>query len=117
MAGKDTIIPIPIIANGNMAANISSTIVKIQGFDNLGFQLVYTGSPTGTFNIGISQDQKNWTILPDALFSPAGPITAIGAGDDVFIDLNQMGAAYIQLYYTAGSGSGSLSALLTAKLI
>ena len=117
MAGKDTVTPIPIVGIGNMASNIASTIIKIQGFDNLGIQLVYTGAPVGTFTFAVSQDQVNWAVLPDALFSPAGPITATGVPDDIFVDLNQMGAAWFQMYYTATSGSGTLSALMTEKLI
>lgn len=117
MAGKDTIIPVPIVTNGDMSGAITSKSVKIQGFDNIGFQLVYTGAPTGTFNFSISQDQISWVVLPDALFSPVGPIQAVGAPDDIFVELNQMTPAWVRMTYTFSSGTGTLNAQLTAKLI
>ena len=118
MAGKDNITPIPIIANGDMSqAFLFSPSIRIQGFNNVAVALVYSGAPYGTFNFSVSQDQINWIVLPAALFQPEGPILAIGSPDQVGVQLSQMTWAYFQLSYINTSGTGTLNATLTAKLI
>lgn len=117
MAGKDTITPIPVVTNGDMSGSFVGLPVKVQGFDNLGFQIVYTGVPVGEFVFDVSQNQVTWSRLPDELFAPVGPIMAMGVGDDIFVDLNQMGGAWVRLSYIRTSGTGTANAQFTAKLI
>jgi len=104
-----------------MASSIASTIVEVKNQDNIGIQLHWTGAPVGDFYFQISSNYAqdiegnvtnpgNWVVLP---VSPA--IVASGTPDDAYVDLNQLSAMYVQVVYTAASGSGTLNAIITAK--
>ena len=46
-----------LLESGDMSANIDSIATEILHLDRVGYQLKWTGTPTGTFGIEISQDQ------------------------------------------------------------
>lgn len=105
----------------SMGASATSAAIEVKRQDNVGIQLNWTGTPTGTFAVQISADYKvdnngnvmnagNWISLP---LSPA--IAAAGSADVAFIDINQTGAAYIRVVYTRSSGTGVLDGYITAK--
>jgi hypothetical protein len=117
--------PIYAIVNGDMSQpSLTSQVVEIKNQDNVGIQLDWTGSPTGTFAIQISSNHKqqqqgqdtdvtvpgSWTTLP---LNPA--ITATGSPDTAYVDLNQMSAMYVRVVYTMVSGSGTLNCVIVAK--
>lgn len=128
MAGnsKQIIVPQQVLKDGDMSlSSLTTSYTNIQGLDNVGYQVVFTGAPVGTFSVQISADYQpgkspnsnpinagNWITLP---LSPA--ITASGSGDAAFIDLNQLGAPWIRLVYTKTSGTGTLQAYVMAKAI
>lgn len=126
MSRKNNLQQFQTITNGNMSADILSPVTCIQFLDNVGIQLNFTGTPTGTFNIQVSADYNqdnngnvlnagNWvTLTPPALSSV--PVAA-GSPDTIFIDLNQLSAPYIRVQYAATSGTGSLNAFITAKML
>lgn len=109
-----------------MSANILSAVTSIAHLDNVGLQFNFTGAPVGTFNIQVSADYQedaqgnvqnagNWvTLVPPALSSV--PVAA-GAPDSIYIDLNQLSSAWIRVQYAFTSGSGTLNAFLTAKMV
>ena len=115
--------PIQIVTNGSMATSITGPAIETKQQDNIGFQLNWTGTPTGTFSFQVSMDYAqdiegnvtnagNWITLT---VSPA--ITATGAADIAYVDLNQLSAPYARVVYTAVSGSGTLNAFITAKAV
>ncbi len=106
-------------------ATLTSAITATQMVDNIGYQLTWTGSPTGTFAFQISQNYEpgrspnsepanagDWVTLT---VSPA--ITASGSPDTAYVDLNQMSAPYCRVVYTRASGTGTLNIFVTAKAI
>lgn len=104
-----------------MSGNVTSAISNIQFLDNIGFQLHFTGTPTGTFSVEISanyaQDSQgvvtnvgNWVAL-NLSSSPA----ASGAAGDIYLDLNQLSAPWIRVKYTFASGTGTLNGWIAAK--
>ena len=95
-----------------MASSLTSPAVGIQFLDNVGIMASWTGTPTGTFAVQVSVDTVTWVPIT---LSPA--ITASGSADQAYFELNQLSAPYIRLVYTASSGSGTLNALVTAKMI
>lgn len=113
MDGK-TLLPISIVTNGNMSGNITSTVVPLQYEDNVGIQLVWTGSPVGTFAVQVSLDQINWIDLPSTAFNGTYPVPGT-TSSPAYLDMALMSAAYIRLSYTSTSGTGTLNALLVAK--
>lgn len=113
--------PYQLFTAHSMTSSFTSGAVEIRNQDNVGVQFHWTGSPTGTFSIEISSNHLedsegniqvagNWVNIP---LSPA--ITATGAGDDAYVDLNQMSAAYVRVKYTASMGTGNLDVFVTAK--
>lgn len=113
--------PVKIFNDGDMSGNLTSIIVETKLQDNVGIQLHWTGTPTGTFSVEISIDHKedvlgnvvvagHWVSLP---LLPA--IAAAGAGDDAYIDLNQLSASYVRVKYTRSAGSGTLNGFMVAK--
>lgn len=113
MPRKNVIAPISIITAGDMSqATLTSSVTNLQYLDNVGIQFIFTGSPTGTFSVEVSNDNSNWTALS---LSPTPAAT--GSAGNQYVDLNQLSAAWIRAKYTKSSGTGSLTALLTAKEI
>lgn len=100
-----------------MAASILSNPQRIQFQDNVGIELIWTGTPTGSFTVEISIDYDperhiagNWVNLP---LSPS--IGAVGTPDVAYIDLNQLSAPYIRVRFTRTAGTGTLDCYVAAK--
>lgn len=118
----DLILPIRVITNGDMSGNLTGTNVDVMYSDNVTIQFVWTGTPTGTFGVSVSNDATllptgsitggTWTPL--ALTSPQPP-TPVGSAGNGIINLTQLGARFCRATYTATSGSGTCNAILTAK--
>lgn len=109
------------VTNASMASTINSSALSMKFQDNAYFQLVWTGTPTGTFNIQISNDHMqddrgnvqnagNWETV-----TLNTAITASGSGDTAGIVVNGIAAPWIRLNYTASSGAGTLNAYFSAK--
>ena len=120
---KNQLKPFHILKDVSMGANITSAVVGIPYLDNIAVQLNFTGTPTGTFEIQVSLDydqdnQQNilnaGTWVPMTL-SPS-PI-ANGSSDKIVIELNQLGSPWLRIVYNRTSGSGTLNAYITAKMI
>jgi hypothetical protein len=128
MAGnnKQIITSTPVITNGDMSqSSITSLYTNIQGLDNSGYHINFSGAPVGTFSVQVSGDYQpgkspnsnpvnpgHWITLP---LSPA--ITASGSPDSAFIDLNQLAAPWIRIIYNRTSGTGTLNVFVMAKSI
>ncbi len=111
--------PVQLISAGDMSGSITSGAVEIMLQDNVGIQLKWTGTPTGSFDVQISSDHLqgidgqvagNWISLP---LSPA--ISAAGSPDVAYIDLNQMSARYLRVVYNRTGGTGSLDCIVVGK--
>ena len=109
---KAPILPYQNIINGDMSANVTSSVTNIQYEDNVGIQLIFTGTPTGTFAVEGSIDQVDWDALP-----LSGTPTAAGAPDTILIDLNQVPHPFIRVSYTFVGGVGNLNGWITAKQV
>lgn len=113
--------PIPFVPNtsltgvtaGVMAttATIYSNIVDVTIKDNLGLEVTWTGTPTGTISILGSASGAAFYALT---FSPVLTQPS-GSADGYLIDLNQFPWKYILVKYVNASGSGTLSVYLTTK--
>jgi hypothetical protein len=100
-----------------------SPAFKINTQDNIGIQLDWTGAPVGTFQVAISSNHVqdlngNITFAGNFITLPLSPaITAAGTPDNAYIDLNQMTGQFVQVTYTATSGTGTLNGTLVGKAI
>lgn len=98
---------------GAMASTntIYSNIIDISRMDNIGAEVFWTGTPTGTITIYCSVSGANWSNLT---FSPALAQPS-GSAAGYLINLNQVPYKYIMFQYTNSSGSGSLTVWLQFK--
>lgn len=119
--------PLFSVAQGNTVMTgtnvLTSPVVNIRFLDNIGVQLHFTGTPTGTFQVQVSGDHEqdpqgvvtvpgNWISI---VLSPV-PVAA-GAPDDIYIDLNQLSAPWMRVLYTNSAGVGVLTGFATAKAV
>lgn len=126
MAGnsKNVLVPYHVINAVTMGGSITGAATNIQYLDNVSVQLIFTGTPTGTFTI---EGSLNYSENPyDHSQINAGTWTAItlpttasasGAAGDILIDLNQLSFPWIRIKYTRSSGTGTLDAYVSAKAV
>lgn len=79
--------------------------------DNIGIQIAFAGTMTGTLVVQCSIDNVNFIPLT---FTPALAQPS-GSNLSYLINLNQLPFPYLQVSYTNASGSGTLTAYLSAK--
>lgn len=73
--------------------------------DNIGLEVTWTGTPTGTIQVMVSNSGINFYALT---FNPVLTQPAGSAGG-YFIDLTQLASKYVMVQYTNSSGSGTLT--------
>ena len=92
-------------------ATVNSETFNCSNLDNLGLQIAFAGTMTGTLTVNCSIDNKNFAALT---FTP--PVSQpSGSNLSYLIDLNQLPFPYLQVSYTNASGSGTLDVYLSAK--
>lgn len=89
----------------------TSAVSNILSQHNIGLDIRFTGTMTGTLAVQCSNDGIVFTSLT---FSPALSQPA-GSSLNYLIDLNQVPFYYLQVVYTNASGSGTLTSILTSK--
>jgi hypothetical protein len=90
---------------------LTSQTFNCQNLDNIGIQVDWTGTPTGTIAVFASIDNVNFHAFT---FNPALSQPAGSAGG-YLISLNQVPFPYVYLQYTNSTGTGVLNAFLSAK--
>lgn len=99
--------------SGTMTGTTAITAVatNIANLDNIGFQISWTGTPNGTFQVQCSIDGTNFYPLT---FDPALTAPA-GAAGSFLINLTLLPFPWIRLVYTNASGTGALTAWISGK--
>jgi hypothetical protein len=122
----------PVANNMTGTSVINSTISNIVKRDTVGIHLSWAGSPTGTFQVLVSNDYKpqltqtegfgapnSGTWVPVPITNPLTGLTALtvptSLGSPIMLNLNQLGAAWIYVAYTNSAGTGTLTSTITAK--
>ena len=95
------------VLSGTMASTnvIYTNILEKSRMDNVGLEVTWTGTPTGTLQVKVSNSGINFYALT---FNPilAQPS---GSAGGMAIDLNQLPFKYYMLVYTNASGSGNIT--------
>jgi hypothetical protein len=105
-----------------MTAQVISAVTIIQNLSQIGYDISWTGAPTGTFSVqvsntytqngaGIVQNPGNWTTLTLSTV-PA----ATGSPGNGYIDIDAMSAYAIRLVWNPTGGAGTLNATICAKV-
>lgn len=112
----DTIPPCILLKNGDMSqATLTSSTWNILGFNGIGLEFFFTGTPTGTFAVNVSMDPTNSSLWVPLTLS-SSPV-ASGSAGQIFINLADIKAPYMQIVYTRSSGSGTLNIMGSAKTV
>jgi len=109
---KNTLVPIPVITNGDMSGSLTSLSTNIQYLDFWSFEFVATGSADGQYDIQVSHDNLNWVTLN----LPVTAAIIAGSPNPVIIaNTEVVPEPYVRAIYTATSGTGTLNVTLTAR--
>ena len=116
-------------ANGaSMAADITSAPTLLQSLTMVNYQVAWTGStPVGTLAVQASNDYTvnpeggvtggTWINVPlDLAGVSVTSIPITGNTGNGMIDIDGIAAGAIRLFYDRTSGTGTLSATVTAKV-
>lgn len=93
-----------------MSGNITSSETDVSYLDNIGIQLIFTGTPTGTFSVEGSNDGATWTALDFGT-----TIAASGAAGSHLLNINQCPYMKLRTVFTFVSSTGSLDAYISGK--
>jgi len=93
---------------GDMSSDVTGTSQDTEFQEVLSFQFVWTGTPTGTIDIELSNDGSTWTPAGLSGSDPAG-----SAGNAI-LEI-ETASKYARAVYSSTSGSGSLSVHYSAK--
>ncbi len=105
-----------LISAGDMSADITSAVVKIDHQDNIGIQFIWTGVPVGVLGVSVSNNysEASGTGTFTALtLSPS--IAPSGSAADYFLALEGMPASYYKVTYTFTSDTGTLDVWVSGK--
>ena len=113
MSGRKNVIDYPkFFEDEAMTGNLVSE-TNVLYTDNIGIQLVFTGTPTGEFFVDGSNDEENWSTQ---VFLE-GDILASGAAGNHLLSLQGYPFKYIRVRYVFSSGSGTLNGHLVSKML
>lgn len=130
MSTRTTFRPASVITNGDMSlTSITSSPTILQSLTSCSYQAKWSGtSPVGTLSVQFSND---YSVNPDGTINNAGTWTTIylnvtgtpsqtvsisGNTGSAFIDIDKTAAYAVRLIYTKVSGTGTLNALIDAKV-
>jgi hypothetical protein len=103
------------IVSESMGSDVTSSATNIEGLDNVGIYIDFSGTPVGTFAVQVSTDKGPPTRWSDLELSP-DPV-ASGSADTITMDLNNLPYSWLRLVYRRTSGTGTLSAWISAKAV
>lgn len=112
MALKNIIKPYKLMDAVTMAADATSNAVDVKYSDNVGIQLVWTGTPVGNFYVQGTIDDTTWTALDFGSIPTSG-----GAAGDHLLNMNNLPYRKIRVFFDRTSGTGALTAWVMAKTV
>lgn len=123
MSSRPQFNPYPVIINGNMSISLTSAVTIIQKLSEVSYSYAWSGSsPAGSVIVEVSNDYSqnaDGTVKNPGTWNqcPLSAATNVsGNTGDGFIDLVGIAAFAIRTRYTPVSGTGSLQAVINAKV-
>ena len=123
MARKDTLKSYVLLNAQSTASdfNTYTNPTNIDYLDNVGIQVVWTGTSVGTLEVYGSNDTANVQqgTYPTnwSKFEFGAVINVDTTNSDLLIHMNQVPYSWIALKYIATSGTGTITAKLTVKMV
>lgn len=123
MSVRPNLRPFSVITNGDMSSNITSEVTIIDNKTLIGYDISWSGSsPVGMMSVQVSNtfsENPNGTIRNPGTWTTltlSAPTPVSGNTGNGFIDIDITGAYAIRLVYTRTSGTGTLNAVICAKV-
>ena len=110
MSEKSFVTNFKVIEAQDMTNPITSLPSRTAAQDNLAYQIIYTGTPSGTFLVEATLNGTDWTAL-----AFASPITTNTAPSGSLININQSPYSQIRIRYVPTSGTGTLTVIYASK--
>lgn len=113
--GRKSVVPgFKLVDSQSLASNITSDVVSVKNLDQASIHLEWSGVfPVGAVTIEARNGEQDvWYELDFG-----SSIDISGASGNHQIVFNQMPFSDIRLQYSATSGSGTLDAFITAKVV
>ena len=129
MSSRTTMRPVIVLNAASMATNQTSAVTVMQSLTKLSYALAWSGStPVGTVSIqgsndyslngvGATSNAGTWTTL--TVSYNGNNVTSIAISGNTgngVIDINNTSLYAIRLVYTAGSGTGNITAVANGKV-
>jgi hypothetical protein len=99
--------------SASMTQSLVSDAVDLRESTGFSVQLVYTGSPVGTFTLEASNDKLNAT--PTTWVTVDNSSTAIAASGNFMINMEKSYFGWVRVKYTFTSGTGTIAVKIIAK--
>ncbi len=130
MSTRTHLAPFQVITNGDMSANITSTVTVLGTISGYSYSLTWAGStPVGTVSVQGSNDfslnadgsVKNsgtWNTIYIVVNggSPSATAPISGNTGNGLIEILKTTVSAVRLIYTAGSGTGTLNAYINGRV-
>lgn len=123
MSSRTQLNPYSVITNGNMSGNLTSAVTIVQKLSLISYSITWSGtSPIGLMAVQVSND---YSVFPDGIVNNPGTWNSLplsttpsisGNTGNGFIDIDLNGAYAVRLTYTFTSGTGTLNAIVAAKV-
>lgn len=104
----------PVISKGVMTGSATLTSIAFDGryMEQIKAQVVFTGTPTGTFKLNQSMDYNPGTGLGTWNDTGVSISAAAGSGSSQTVNFPNQGPAFYQIVYVNSGGTGVLYAYI-----
>ena len=129
MSTRTALRPQIVISSANMATDIISQPTILQSLSMVSYAVSWSGTtPVGTLKVQVSNDfaldaagqvlhPGTWSTLTlQVNGDPTDTIAVSGNLGNGFIDIEKTAAYAVRLVYTAGSGTGVMTAIVAGKV-
>lgn len=114
-SSRSTIEPYALLNAASLNTDQTSPATNLKRLDSGCLTIETTGTPTGQIYVEISNDaglvsQPNWYSLPGVTIQPL-----TGGADTHIVNLNTIDFPWIRVRYARTSGTGTITATISAK--
>lgn len=123
MSRKNVLLPHEIIPAGTSAAtDVTSDVTNIQYLDNIGLQVdLASADLVGTLKVEVSanyqRDAQGNVLNAGTWITQTSQAIAAGQPASTYFDLNQLSAPWVRLVWDRDSGTGTIAAVITGKML
>ena len=128
-SSKNALVTFKAVSGGDLSGDVAGPTTNIAFLDNISVQIIFTGSPTGTFYIqgsnvansgGLIRNgpgASDWVTVPVVDATGVIDLDASGSAGQYLANLFNLGFAYLRVIYDFTSGSGSVDVWINGKSI